>query len=186
MSTSSLKIISGGQTGADQAALFAARKCGLATGGWAPKDYLTLSGPAPWLAEYGLVEMSSSNYVARSITNVQNSDATLAFRKQIIVPSLSPSDFAPPHTSSGTDKTIGYALTKKWVNVDLATPTTYKPVCIVSDVHSVEQQQKVVEFIRFYNVKVLNVCGHRETDMVRKEWTLVIENFLVGVFSKLN
>ncbi len=31
------RILTGGQTGADQAALRAARAAGIATGGWAPK-----------------------------------------------------------------------------------------------------------------------------------------------------
>jgi hypothetical protein len=50
------RVISGGQTGADQAALRAARACGIPTGGWAPRGWLTEAGPAPWLAEWGLVE----------------------------------------------------------------------------------------------------------------------------------
>lgn len=44
------RIVSGGQTGADQAALRAARAAGLPTGGWAPRGWLTEEGPAPWLA----------------------------------------------------------------------------------------------------------------------------------------
>ena len=49
-----LTVISGGQTGVDQAALRAARSCGIPTGGWAPRGWLTEDGPAPWLADYGL------------------------------------------------------------------------------------------------------------------------------------
>ena len=48
------KIISGGQTGVDQAALRAAKACGIPTGGWAPKGWRTEDGPAPWLADLGL------------------------------------------------------------------------------------------------------------------------------------
>jgi hypothetical protein len=51
------RIISGGQTGVDQAALRVAKSFQIPTGGWAPKGYLTETGPAPWLArEYGLRE----------------------------------------------------------------------------------------------------------------------------------
>lgn len=50
------RVISGGQTGADQAALRAARACGIPTGGWAARGWLTEDGPAPWLAEWGLAE----------------------------------------------------------------------------------------------------------------------------------
>jgi hypothetical protein len=72
-----LKVISGGQTGCDQAALRAARACGIETGGWAPKGWLTEEGAAPWLAEYGLVEHESSAYPPRTEANIQDSDATL-------------------------------------------------------------------------------------------------------------
>ena len=44
-------IISGGQTGADQAGLLAAQALGLQTGGWAPHGWRTDAGPAPWLAD---------------------------------------------------------------------------------------------------------------------------------------
>jgi hypothetical protein len=50
------RVLSGGQSGVDQAALRAARACGLDTGGWAPAGWMTEVGPASWLADYGLVE----------------------------------------------------------------------------------------------------------------------------------
>jgi hypothetical protein len=71
------KIISGGQTGVDQAALTAARQAGLATGGWVPKGWLTEDGPAAWLAEFGLSEMPTDDYPPRTRRNVTISDATL-------------------------------------------------------------------------------------------------------------
>jgi hypothetical protein len=58
-----LKIISGGQTGADLGGLRAAKKFGLETGGHAPKGWLTEIGPAPWLAEaFGLTECLNPQY----------------------------------------------------------------------------------------------------------------------------
>lgn len=65
-----LTIISGGQTGVDQAALRAAKACGLPTGGFAPKGWLTENGPAPWLADYGLRECEEPGYPARTRANV--------------------------------------------------------------------------------------------------------------------
>ena len=51
------KIISGGQTGADQAGLAVAKRLGIPTGGFVPKGFLTEAGPRPDLAaEYGLEE----------------------------------------------------------------------------------------------------------------------------------
>lgn len=71
------KIISGGQTGADQGGLVAARRLGLQTGGYAPKGYRTEAGPALWLAGWGLTEATSSNYKDRTGYNIRSSDATL-------------------------------------------------------------------------------------------------------------
>jgi hypothetical protein len=72
-------VISGGQTGVDQAALRAARAAGMPTGGWAPRGFLTEDGPAPWLAGWGLKESARPGYPARTGLNVRQSDATLLF-----------------------------------------------------------------------------------------------------------
>lgn len=72
-----LKIISGGQTGIDRAALELAKSYGLPTGGFAPKFFLTERGPDPTLATFGLVETSSREYPPRTRMNVQCSEATL-------------------------------------------------------------------------------------------------------------
>ncbi|MGD8725810.1 MAG: putative molybdenum carrier protein [Desulfobacterales bacterium] len=69
------KIISGGQTGADRAALDAAIKLGIPHGGWIPKGRLTEAGPLP--DEYNLAEMSSSSYPLRTEQNVIDSSGTL-------------------------------------------------------------------------------------------------------------
>lgn len=42
-----VRIISGGQTGADQGALVAAKQLGIETGGWTPRGFLTEAGPCP-------------------------------------------------------------------------------------------------------------------------------------------
>lgn len=74
------KIISGGQTGADQGGLYAARRLGIPTGGYAPYGWITDAGPAPWLEDYGLVEMPVGNeYRQRTIKNVWSSNAVLWF-----------------------------------------------------------------------------------------------------------
>lgn len=71
------KIISGGQTGADQAGLLAAKESGIETGGWAPKGWRTSEGPAEWLRCFGLIEHHSSEYPPRTRQNVIDSDITL-------------------------------------------------------------------------------------------------------------
>jgi hypothetical protein len=89
-----MKIISGGQTGADQAALEAAKNMGFETGGYAPKGYLTEKGNDLSLKEFGLVD-SGLNYTGRTELNVINSDLTLWF---------------------GIGDTAGYLATKKYCN----------------------------------------------------------------------
>lgn len=73
------KVISGGQTGMDQAGLEAAKMVGIPTGGTAPKYFMTENGPDSTLEEYGLVECEDQGYVRRTMLNVANSDATVLF-----------------------------------------------------------------------------------------------------------
>lgn len=73
------KIISGGQTGADQAALYTARMLNIPTGGMAPKGWITEDGPEPALESYGLIQSDFNDYKPRTIQNVQDSDGTVIF-----------------------------------------------------------------------------------------------------------
>lgn len=73
------RIISGGQTGADQGALEAAKELGIQTGGWAPKGYLTEYGSDPSLQNFGLLEHISQRYSDRTEMNVHVADVTVWF-----------------------------------------------------------------------------------------------------------
>ena len=74
-----IKIISGGQTGADQGGLYGARDAGFPTGGYAPSGFLTEDGPEPELLKgFGLVD-SGLDYTGRTELNVRESDITLWF-----------------------------------------------------------------------------------------------------------
>lgn len=70
-----IKIVSGGQTGVDRAALDAAIRLDIAHGGWCPKGRLAEDGPIP--AMYGMSESDSPDYAARTERNVMDSDGTL-------------------------------------------------------------------------------------------------------------
>ena len=72
------RVISGGQTGADQGGLRAARTCGIPTDEWAPRGWQTEDGPCPALANFGLVEIQGV-YPERTRANVRDSDATIWF-----------------------------------------------------------------------------------------------------------
>jgi hypothetical protein len=71
------EIISGGQTGADRAALDAAIALGIPHGGWLPKGRKTEDGPLS--RRYALRELPSARYRDRTEKNVQAADATLIF-----------------------------------------------------------------------------------------------------------
>ena len=69
-------IVSGGQTGADRAALDVALERGLQTGGWVPKGRLAEDGLIPQRYT-GLQESESADPAVRTALNVRDSDATL-------------------------------------------------------------------------------------------------------------
>jgi hypothetical protein len=75
------RVISGGQTGADQAAWPAAKAAGIPTGGAMPKGFLTEDGPRPELAElYGAHELEAPDYPARTVANVEGATGAIQTR----------------------------------------------------------------------------------------------------------
>ena len=168
------KIISGGQTGADRAALEAARDVNLATGGWIPRGFMTSAGRDASLGRvFGLRELPSSSlaaaYVKRSQLNVDDADATLVFR------------LAP---SRGSDCTIGYAQCGRWRDGDVALSTS--TCLIVTDLscpHDVEQ--RIVEFITNNHIEVLNVAGHRESTAPMANFTMTVRKVLTNAFRQV-
>lgn len=78
-----MKIISGGQNGVDQAALYAAQRCGLETGGFMPEGFMTLDGPRPNFAdrfkmrEWKSIGSLDQQYAQRTFKNIERSDATI-------------------------------------------------------------------------------------------------------------
>ena len=69
------RIVSGGQSGVDRAALDVARELGYPTGGWCPKGRRAEDGPID--DGYPLIETPSDRYVQRTRWNVRDSDGTL-------------------------------------------------------------------------------------------------------------
>lgn len=97
-----LKIISGGQTGVDEGALWATQTIRVESGGWVPRGFMTMDGPNLKLGtHFGCSELSyrdeslSQQYVRRSKQNVDDADGCLAVRT---------------HSSLGTDFTLGYCI----------------------------------------------------------------------------
>ena len=133
------KIISGGQTGVDRAALDVAMRLGIAHGGWVPKGRLAEDGTVP--AHYQLQENASDEYEARTEKNVLDSDGTL------IISRGSP--------TGGTDYTRKMALKhgKQLLHIDLS--LGQRP----SDAGSL-----VASWIEMNRIETLNVAGPRESE----------------------
>lgn len=131
------KIISGGQTGADQAALDVAIKKGIPHGGWIPKGRKTEAGVLP--EKYQLTEMETTGYPERTEKNVIDSDGTLI---------VSHGDLA-----GGSAYTLEMALKhgKPCINVDAAAMPLNKAVRLIKD------------WIIENRIKVLNVAGARKS-----------------------
>jgi len=128
------KIISGGQTGADRAALDAAIELGIPHGGWIPKGRITEDGVLP--EKYQLKEMPTSSYPKRTEKNVLDSEGTLII--------------------SHGDLTGGSALTRElatkhgrpWLHIDL-------------DTIDVDPSKVIKSWIGMIDTKILNVAGPR-------------------------
>lgn len=69
------RLVSGGQTGVDRAALDVSLEIGIPCGGWVPAGRLAEDGPLP--PRYPMVEAPSAEYAERTRLNVRDSDATL-------------------------------------------------------------------------------------------------------------
>ncbi len=132
-----LKIVSGGQTGADRAALDWAIQNGFDHGGWCPKGRKAEDGViAP---RYQLRETPSEEYAQRTEWNVRDSDATVIF-------------------SMARELTGGSKLTAEMAR------KYRKPLLHLSAPSSTKAAERLRQFLRVHRVRVLNVAGPRATE----------------------
>lgn len=130
-----LKILSGGQTGVDRAALDVALAHDIACGGWCPKGRLAEDGPLA--ARYPLVETPLTTSSQRTEFNVRDADATLILCHGPL--------------SGGTLKTAAIAqrLAKPFLVIDLAQETS---------------PDAAAEWATNHRARVLNIAGPRESE----------------------
>jgi len=150
------KIISGGQTGADEAGLIAAKKLGLETGGWMPCGFRTLNGKKSYFKDkYNMLEHTSYYYPPRTFLNVKESDGTIRF--------------ATNFESSGEKCT-------------LKAIQQYKKPYFDVDLNKQEDQQiiNLKSWLKCYSIKTLNVAGNSEQTSPGIQEKVV--NFLEKVF----
>ncbi|MFA6038097.1 MAG: putative molybdenum carrier protein [Legionellales bacterium] len=156
------KIISGGQTGVDRAALDIAIDLSIPHGGWCPKDRLSETGPIP--NHYALQETASKDYSERTKLNIRDSDGTL-----VVVPTF------PLQVTDGTVLTLQELQEKN------------KPFFIV-DISQGFDLDQFNSWIKQNNIKILNVAGPRESQspgMYEKSKEL-LPGLLVDALKKKN
>src|SRR5215471_15458415 len=126
-----LKLVSGGQTGADRAALDFAIAHQLPHGGWCPAARPAEDGQIP--ARYRLTETPETNYSQRTEWNVRDSDGTVVFTIEPVV-------------TGGTKETIALAQAQQkpvlhlWQNGGPASP-----------------EGELLRFIKDNHIRTLNV-----------------------------
>jgi len=129
------RIISGGQTGVDRAALDFAIKMDLPHGGWVPKGRMAEDGPIP--ARYNLKEMPSKNFPQRTERNVKKADGTLIF--------------------SHGKLTLGSDLTRKMA-------LKHNKPCLHVDLNEIsifEAAEQIIQWVLENRIEVLNITGSR-------------------------
>ncbi len=153
------KIISGGQTGADQGGLEAGKELGLQTGGTAPAGYRTELGPRyDLLRGFALTEglkgsTIADDYRSRTEQNIKDSDGTIVF-----------GDFYSP----GTRMTIAYCSHSR------------KPLYrVCREDNPIIEKTDLLKWLDRNNINVLNVAGNRESKNpgLKKR----VRNFLITV-----
>lgn len=137
------RIVSGGQTGVDQAALSIAKAFDIPFGGWCPKGGLDENGVCVLDAYPSLTETTTSDPDERTKLNIRDSDGTL-----IIVPCIP----LPERIQDGTRLTITDAERQG------------KPHIIISLAEKDAAVSQIHEWISRENIQVLNVAGPRESN----------------------
>ena len=132
------RIVSGGQTGVDRAALDVAIKLGIAHGGWIPRGRLTESGALP--QKYQLKETSSSQYSVRTEKNVVDTDGTLIMTHGPLI--------------GGTEYTRKMAVkhSRPWLHMDLDRTAAFHAATTINN------------WIQQKKIEILNVAGPRASE----------------------
>jgi len=128
------KVVSGGQTGVDRAALDVALELALPCGGWCPQGRKAEDGPIS--PRYPLTEAPSADYFQRTEWNVRDSDGTLVLTRG--------------KPTEGTAFTIDVAK-------QLARP------CLVLDLSEQPSPSIVHDWVKTHGINTLNVAGPRES-----------------------
>jgi hypothetical protein len=132
--TAPLRIVSGGQTGVDRAALDVAMELGWPHGGWCPLGRIAEDGFIP--VRYRLRQTESPNYAVRTERNVIDSDGTLLlYRAQL---------------------TGGTELTWRFTRI-------HRRPCYLLRLEQAWDLAQVSEWWQEQRIRTLNIAGPRES-----------------------
>ena len=130
-----MKIISGGQTGVDRAALDIALKHGIESGGWCPTGRLDEFGRIP--DRYPLKELENGGFTERTLQNIKDSDGTVIIYAGTL--------------SGGTEQTVHFCVDQQ------------RPHHLIdgSKISALEAARLIADFVRRDKIDILNVAGPR-------------------------
>lgn len=133
-----LKIISGGQTGVDRAALDSALKHGIVCGGWCPSGRLDENGIIP--AHYPLQEVEDGGFSDRTLRNVRDSDGTVIIYSNEL--------------RGGSEQTVRFCREEN------------RPHELINgaEVSAHLAAEVMREFVRNYKIATLNIAGPRHSE----------------------
>ncbi|OLB02616.1 MAG: hypothetical protein DMF36_08610 [Verrucomicrobia bacterium] len=155
-----MKIISGGQTGVDRAALDAALRHGIESGGWCPTGRLDESGRIP--DRYPVKELENGGSTKRTLQNVKDSDGTIIIY--------------PGKLSGGTEQTLHFCVEQRRPHelIDASNISTEKAAQLIAD------------FVCENNIEILNVAGPRQSEWPEGYGyaAQVLDIFLNSIMSK--
>jgi hypothetical protein len=133
-----VKIISGGQTGVDRAALDVALKNGIDCGGSCPTGRLDEFGRIP--DRYPLKELEQGGFTERTLRNVKGSDGTVIIYSGKL--------------SGGTEQTVRFCVDQQRAHqlIDASKISTEKAATSIADL------------VRKHKINILNVAGPRQSE----------------------
>ncbi len=135
-----MKIISGGQTGVDRAALDVALRHGIEAGGWCPAGRLDEFGRIP--DQYPVQELAVGGFTERTLQNVKDSDGTVIIY--------------PGKLGGGTEQTVRFCIEQR------------RPHQLIdaSNVSAEDAPKLIAGFVRKHKIDILNVAGPRQSEWV--------------------
>ena len=133
-----MKIISGGQTGVDRAALDVALKHRIDCGGWCPAGRFDELGRIP--DRYPLKELEHGGFTERTLQNVKDSAGTVIIYSGKV--------------SGGTEQTVRFCVEQQRLH----------ELIDASKISIEKAARSIASLVRKHKIKILNVAGPRQSE----------------------